>query len=298
MGSHSADKIKFTSFDDLFGAKPEAGVDESQIVRIPLSKLHPFHHHPFRVLDDEKMMETVRSVKQYGVLLPGLVRQDQNGGYEIVAGHRRKRASELAGCDDMPVIIRNLSDDEATVIMVDSNIQREDLLPSEKAWAYRMKLEALSHQGAKGEKYTADVIGETAGESGRTVQRYIRLTYLKEELLDYIDQKKLQMMAGERISFLTGEEQGWVLRVIEEHCRFPSKNEAEILKEESSQSTLTEKILLELLLRVEKPKGITISGKRIREYFPQNYTREQIETILYELLDSWKSNLDQEETES
>ena len=294
MGSHSADKIKFTSFDDLFGAKPEAGVEESQIVRIPLSKLHPFHHHPFRVLDDEKMMETVRSVRQYGVLLPGLVRQGQNGEYEIISGHRRKRASELAGCDDMPVIIRNLSDDEATVIMVDSNIQRDDLLPSEKAWAYRMKLEALSHQGAKGEKYTADVIGDAAGESGRTVQRYIRLTYLKEELLEYIDQKKLPMMVGESLSFLTSEEQGWILKIIDAQSIFPSKSDAELLKKESEDKILTEQKVLNLLLKEEKPRNITIPAKRIRDYFPQNYTRKEIETVIFELLESWKQKMSEE----
>ena len=215
MSSRSADKIKFASFDDLFGDTPrterkeERG--EEQIIRVPLSQLHPFKHHPFRVLDDEKMEETAESIRQYGVLVPAIVRQDKNGGYEIIAGHRRKRGSELAGCQDMPVIVRNLTDDEATIIMVDSNIQREDILPSEKAWAYRMKMEALGHQGSKGAKHTAILVGEAAGESGRTVQRFVRLTYLLPELLQFVDENQLSPFAGEKLSYLKEKEQEWVL---------------------------------------------------------------------------------------
>ena len=160
----------------------------------------------------------------------------------------------------MPVIIRNLSDDEAVVVMVDSNIQREDLLPSEKAWTYRMKLETLGHQGVKGERYTADLMGEASGESGRTVQRYIRLTYLKQELLEYVDQKKPQMMAGERISFLTGEEQDWVLRVIEEHCCFPSKNEAEILRGKAVSQPLQKRVCWIFCWEERNQRGLPYQG--------------------------------------
>ncbi|GAA6276398.1 hypothetical protein F170042I7_25840 [Blautia caecimuris] len=173
----SAEKVKLTSFDDLFGT---ASLDSGErVTTVPLSQLHTFKEHPFRVADDEKMQETVESIKQYGVLMPGIVRPYPAGGYEVIAGHRRWRACELAGLSEMPVIIREMDDDTATVIMVDTNIQREDILPSEKAYAYKMKYEALKHQGSKG-KNTAVLVGETAGDSGRTVQRYIRLQELKQ----------------------------------------------------------------------------------------------------------------------
>lgn len=181
MKSKSAEKIKLTSYDALFGAE-EKNV-EGQYTTVPLHMLHSFQNHPFRVLDDEKMQETVESIKQHGVIQPGIVRPCIDG-YEVVAGHRRWRACELAGLEEMPVIIRDLDDDAATVLMVDTNIQRENLLPSEKAKAYKMKYEAMKHQGSKGGKNTADAVGEKAGDSGRTVQRYIRLANLIDKLLD------------------------------------------------------------------------------------------------------------------
>lgn len=292
MSSRSADKIKFTSFDDLFGDAPKAeGKEErgeEQILRLPLSQLHPFKNHPFRVLDDEKMEETVESIRQYGVLVPAIVRQDKHGGYELIAGHRRKRGSELAGCEDMPVIVRNLTDDEATIIMVDSNIQREDILPSEKAWAYRMKMEALGHQGSKGVKHTAVLVGEAAGESGRTVQRFIRLTYLLPELLQFVDQKQLAPFAGEKLSYLKEKEQEWVLKEMKEKEIIPIGSQAEKLKEESVKKTLTYQRVQEILKKNEKPSGISISVKKIKNYFPQDYTKKQMETVIFELLESWK----------
>lgn len=292
MSSRSADKIKFTSFDDLFGDAPKAeGKEErgeEQILRVPLSQLHPFKNHPFRVLDDEKMEETVESIRQYGVLVPAIVRQDKNGGYELIAGHRRKRGSELAGCEDMPVIVRNLTDDEATIIMVDSNIQREDILPSEKAWAYRMKMEALGHQGSKGAKHTAVLVGEAAGESARTVQRFIRLTYLLPELLQYVDENQLAPFAGEKLSYLKEKEQEWVLKEMKEKEIIPIGSQAEKLKEESLKKTLTYHRVQELLKQNEKASGISISAKKIRDYFPKDYTKNQMEAVIFELLDSWK----------
>lgn len=293
MARHSADKVKFTSFDDLFGSAPAENNSDNQIVRLPLDVLHPFKDHPFRVVDDDKMMETVASVKQYGVLVPGIVRKDRGGEYEIVAGHRRKRASELAGCQDMPVIVRKLTDDEATIIMVDSNIQREDLLPSEKAKAYRMKMEALGHQGVKGEGYTADLIGKDTEETGRTVQRYIRLTYLLPELLEYVDQKKLLLIPSEKLSYLAVEEQTWVLKLISDKQFSLSIIQAESLKAESKAGTLTEERVKELLIpeiKLPSVPGITISSKKIRNYFPQDYTKEQIETVIYGLLAAWKDS--------
>lgn len=293
MGRRSADKVQFASYDDLFGKGQSEKMEDSQITRLPLESLHPFENHPFRVLDDDKMVETVESVKKYGVLVPGIVRKDKKGGYEIVAGHRRKRASELAGCLDMPVIVRELTDDEATIIMVDSNIQREDLLPSEKAKAYRMKMEALSHQGVKGEGYTADLIGQDAEETGRTVQRYIRLTYLLPELLDHVDKKKLLLLPAEKLSYLAREEQEWVLKVIVEHNLSLSVTQAESLKDESRAGTLTEERVMMILSPREKGRempSITISSKKIRNYFPQEYTKEQIEAVIIELLESWKDS--------
>ena len=185
MRSKSAEKIKLTSYEDLFGETEQDNGEK--VVYISLDKLHSFKNHPFHVNDDTKMQETIASVEQYGVLVPGIVRPSKNGTYEIISGHRRCRACELAGMDNMPVLIRNLNDDEATIIMVDSNIQREDITPGEKAFAYKMKFEALKHQGSKGDKFTADIVGEKAGESGRTVHRYIRLTELIPEILQMVD---------------------------------------------------------------------------------------------------------------
>lgn len=294
MGSRSADKIKFTSFDELFGKPQKEGLDESRIVEVSLSELHPFRNHPFRVVDDDKMLETVESIRRYGVLVPGIVRNNSNGGYEIISGHRRKRGCELAERKTMPVIIRDLSDDEATIIMVDSNIQREDILPSEKAWAYRMKLEALKHQGSKGEKHTASLVGEKAGESGRTVWRFIRLTYLEKELLDTVDERRCSLIVGENLSYLTPEEQKWVYQIISRGSILLSGSQAELLKEESGQGILTKERIADIVSGASKSNGpekqlkISIPAKRIQEYFPPEYTKEQVENIIFELLDDWK----------
>ena len=285
MKSKSAEKVRLNSFDDLFGID-EAG---ETVTSVPLSELHTFKGHPFRVLDDEKMQETVESVKQYGVLMPGIVRPHPEGGYEVIAGHRRWRACELVGLTEMPVIIREMDDDTAVVLMVDTNIQREDILPSEKAKAYRMKYEAMKHQGSKGEKYTADAIGEAAGDSGRTVQRYIRLSELVEELMDYVDENKIPMVVGEKLSYLKAEEQAWVVDAIGNSGIFPSKTQAEQLKESSETGELTEGNVYAVLIRKEKENvNVTISAKRIRNYFPTEYSKEQIEDVIYTLLEEWK----------
>ncbi len=285
MKSKSAEKVKLNSFDDLFGID-EAG---ETVISVPLSELHTFKGHPFRVLDDEKMQETVESVKQYGVLMPGIVRPHPEGGYEVIAGHRRWRACELAGLTEMPVIIREMDDDTAVVLMVDTNIQREDILPSEKAKAYRMKYEAMKHQGSKGEKYTADAIGEAAGDSGRTVQRYIRLSELVEELLDYVDENKIPMVVGEKLSYLKAEEQAWVVDAISNSGIFPSKAQAEQLKAVSVTGELTEGKVYAVLVRKEKENvNVTIPAKKISNYFPTGYSKEQIEDVIYTLLEEWK----------
>lgn len=198
----SAAKIKLNSYDDLFGSS-EIQANTDYVQEIPLSELYEFKGHPFKVLDDEKMKETVESIKNYGVLMPGIARKRAEGGYEIIAGHRRKHGCELAGLSTMPMFVRDYSDDEATVIMVDTNIQRKDILPSEKAKAYSMKYEAMKHQGKKGSGSSLDEVGEAAGESGKTVQRYIWLARLSDELLNMVDKKRIGLVQGVDISFLT-----------------------------------------------------------------------------------------------
>ncbi len=293
MGSNtkagSAAKIKMESFDDLFGgnAGQENGIE--QIINAPLAELHTFKDHPFRVEDDEKMEETTESIRQYGVLVPGIARPRKGGGYEIIAGHRRKRGSELAGKTEMPVIVRNYTDDEATIIMVDSNIQREDILPSEKARAYKMKYEAMKHQGKKSGKNTLDEVGEAAGENAKKVQRYIWLSRLSDELLIMVDNKKLGFSQGVDISFLTEEAQQWVQAVIEEQGCSVSMVQSAQLKEYGKTGELTY-AMVRMLLTEEKPKErkITIKSDKIGRYFSDSYSNEEIENIIISLLDKWK----------
>lgn len=288
MKSKSAGKIKLASYDDLFGT---GGQEPGEVVTsVPIRLFHAFKGHPFRVADDEKMQETVESIKKYGVLMPGIVRPHPEDGYEMIAGHRRWRACELAGLEEMPVIIRELDDDAATVFMVDTNIQREDILPSEKAHAYKMKYEAMKHQGSKGGKYTADLVGEAAGDSGRTVQRYIRLAELSQELLDYVDAGKIPMAAGEKLSFLDGEGQAWVANAVADCGTFPSKAQAEQLKALYEAGELTDGKVYAALIKKEKSgTGVTISARKIKDYFPPAYTKAQIEEVIYNLLEQWKA---------
>lgn len=287
MKSSSAQKIKLASYDDLFGGDGQASGEA--ITSVPLNQLHSYKEHPFRVLDDEKMQETVESVKKYGVLVPGIVRPHPDGGYEVVAGHRRWRACELAGLEEMPVIIRKLDDDESTVIMVDSNIQREDLLPSEKAKAYRMKYEALKHQGIRAGGRTIEEMGETAGESGKTVQRYIWLSRLSDRLLDMVDRKKIGFVQGLDISFLAMEEQGWVQDILERQGVGINTSQSARLKEHSRNGELTpalaEAVLTENKKKVQK---ITIRKDAVSKYFSDDYSNEEIERIILELLEDWK----------
>ena len=282
--------ISLAWYEDIFEDSMENG-EREEVVRLPISQFHTFRNHPFRVLDDEKMEETVKSVKQYGILIPGIVRPLNTGGYEVIAGHRRWRACELAGLKEMPVLVRNMTDEEATVIMVDTNIQREDILPSEKAKAYKMKYEAMKHQGSKGEKYTADMVGEAAGDSGRTVQRYIRLAALSDALLEYVDNNKIPMIVGEKLSYLKPEEQEWLLEVIINSSIFPTKQQAEQLKECSANGKLNQSYIYAVLLKKESSKiNVTIPAKKIGNYFPETYSKEQIEEVIFMLLDKWKEN--------
>ena len=289
MGSKagSASKVRLNSFDDLFGGAENTSGE--QIIHAKLADLHTFKGHPFRVLDDEKMEETTESISKYGVLVPGIVRPREEGGYEIIAGHRRKRGSELAGLDTMPVIVRNYTDDEATIIMVDSNIQREDILPSEKAKAYAMKYEAMKHQGSKGGS-TLDEVGEAAGESGKTVQRYVWLARLIDELLDMVDKKKIGIAQGVDISFLSEEAQQWVAVILEETGTLVNVSQAAKLKEYGKSGELT-LAMVSLILAEEKPKErkVTIKGDKIDRYFPEEYSNDDIEDIIIRLLEEWQN---------
>lgn len=284
----SAAKIKMSKFDDLFVSSQEQ-TDTNQVKEIALSELHDFKGHPFKILNDEKMHETVESIRNYGVLMPGIVRQRAEGGYEIIAGHRRKYGCELAGLSTMPVFVKDYNDDEATVIMVDTNIQREDILPSEKARAYFMKYEAIKHQGKKGDKYSLDEVGETAGESGKTVQRYLWLARLSDELLDMVDRKKIGFVQGVNLSFLTEQAQEWVRIILEETNVSISKSQSAKLKEYGKKDELTMP-MVRLILTEDKPKArkITLKAECIEEYFTDDYSSEEIESIILKLLKEWK----------
>ena len=269
------------------------------VVNIPLSQLHDFPDHPFKVRDDEKMEETVESVKSYGVLVPAIVRQRPDGEYEIVSGHRRKRASELAGLSELPAIVRDLDDDAATIIMVDSNLQRENILPSERAAAYKMKLEAIKRQGARRDltspqvaaKFRADdEVAKAAGVSGDTVRRFIRLTELQPELQEMVDTGKIAMTPAVEISYLKPKEQELLLETIDSEQATPSLSQAQRMKKLSQVGGLNEDTMLSIMSEQKKPElssNITLPGERLKKYFPKSYTPAQIENTIFKLLDSW-----------
>lgn len=280
----TANNIKFESLDDLF-AIPKTN-DEQLISMIPIVELYPFENHPYRVVDDTKMDDLVESVKEKGVLEPGIVRKRSMGGYEIISGHRRKRACELAGIDVMPVFIKELADDEAAVMMVDANNQREELLFSEKAWAYRIKHDALKHQGKKMDIGSAEQIGKDVGESVRQVKRYIRLTYLIKEILDLVDDGKIKFLAGERLSYLDKEEQEILLQYIISNGVYHSPEIASKLKQLSMDGDLTEPALEQTLLnRKKENRSFTMSAKTLKKYFPDDVSKEEIEQVIIELLE-------------
>ena len=305
----SAKKIELASVDDLFST--EEGRQDAKLEKIqeiPLSELHPFKNHPFKVKDDEAMMETADSIKQYGVLVPAIARPDPDGGYELVAGHRRRRASELAEKETMPVIIRDLDDDAATIIMVDSNLQRESLLPSERAFAYKMKLEAVKHQGARtdltsrqvGEKSQTSIqkVADQAGESQRQVQRYIRLTELIPELMDMVDEKKIALNPAYELSFLKKEEQVDLLDAMDSEQATPSLSQAQRLKKYSQEGHLTLD-MMRVIMGEEKKSDldrVTFTSDTLRKYFPKSYTPQRMQETIIKLLEAWqkKRQRDQE----
>ena len=282
MSRTIAGKIKINSFADIVGG------DDSAVTEVPLSDLHTFKDHPFRVLDDEKMEETVESIKERGVLMPGIVRPRIGGGYEIIAGHRRKRACELAGLKTMPVVIRKYTDEEAVVAMVDTNLQREEILPSEKARAYRMKYDAMKHQGSGGGN-TLDEIGDSAGDSGKTVQRYICLSNLTDTLLGYVDTKKLPIVSGVQLSYLKEREQVWIEDIISETEIVVSSSQAEKIKGYSQSGELTKALLKEILTDEKpKPRKFVMKDDKISKFFSDDVTDEEIEETIIRLLEEWR----------
>lgn len=294
----SGRKPSLTSYDDIFST--EASRQQEQIQRLALSKLHPFKDHPFRVLDDDRMMETVESVKEYGVLVPIIARPMADGGYEIVSGHRRKRACELAGLNEIPAIVRDLDDDEAVIIMVDSNLQRENILPSERAKAYQMKLEAIKHQGERrdltsrqlvGKLEAADLIGQDTGESGRQIQRILRLNNLEPPLIDKVDAGKLAFTPAVELSYLKPEEQQWLDTALENTQQTPSLSQAQRMKRESKQGTLSEQGIMEIMTEnkqtVPAKGSVVLPQEKLTKYFPRSYTTEQMEKVIFKLLDYW-----------
>ena len=300
----SAKNIRLSSLDDLFSTeetRQEAQADarREKVRMIPLDELHPFAHHPFKVKDDAAMEDTVESVKAYGVLVPAIARPREEGGYELVAGHRRHRASLLAGLAEMPVIVRAMDDDEATIIMVDSNLQRETLLPSERAFAYRMKLEAIRRQAGRpaknsrqvvGNFESADIVGKDIGESGRQIQRFIRLTYLVSPLLDMVDEHKVAFNPAVELSYLTSEEQVALLDAMDSEQSTPSLSQAQRLKKFSQEGRLSEDVMRAILSEEKKPEvgKITLSSDKLRRYFPKSYTPQQMEQTIFRLLEQWQ----------
>ena len=294
----SAKNIRLTSVDDLFST--EASREEAQrekVQEIPLEELHAFPNHPFKVLDDDRMLDTAESIREHGVLVPAIARPRTAGGYELIAGHRRKRGCELAGLATMPVIVRDLDDDAATIIMVDSNIQRESLLPSERAFAYKMKLDAIKRQGARSDltslqvaqKLSVQKVGDDVGISKDQVRRYIRLTELIPPLLNLVDERKIAFNPAVELSYLKPEEQTILLDAMDSEQATPSLSQAQRLKQFSQQGRLSEDVMRAILSEEKKTEvdRITLSNETLRRYFPRSYTPKQMEETILKLLEGW-----------
>jgi len=297
----SASKIQLSSYEDLFQTDSEKADDRERVQEVPLVELFAFKNHPFHVTNDEAMQETAESIVKYGVLIPGIVRPRPEGGYEIISGHRRKRGSELAGRETMPVIVRELDDDEAIIIMVDSNLQREKILPSEKAFAYRMKLEAMKRQGQRTDLSsspldkklkgvtTAQQIGKDSGDSQPQIYRYIRLTYLIPEILNMVDEGKLALRPAVELSYLPENEQHTLFDAMTRENCIPSQAQAVKMRKFSQEGKLTVAVI-EGILTAEHaaPIQVTLKKDRLKQYFPPTYTAQQMEEIIISLLDTWR----------
>ena len=304
----SARNIELKSVDDLFATEESrADAQREKVQEIPLGELHPFRNHPFKVKNDAAMQDTVDSVREYGVLVPAIARPDPDGGYELIAGHRRHYASELAGKETMPVIVRDLDDDAATIIMVDSNLQREELLPSERAFAYKMKLEAIRHQGKRQELTSSqvgmklqalDIVGQQAGDSRNQVHRFIRLTELIPELLDMVDERKIAFNPAVELSYLKKEEQTLLLEAMDSEQATPSLSQAQRLKKFSQQKMLSLDVMRAVMSEEKKNDldRVTLKNETLRKYFPKSYTPKQMEDTIIKLLEGWykKRQLSQE----
>ena len=294
----SGANISLTSYDDIFSTEETRQTE--QIQQIPIAELHPFKNHPFKVLDDEAMQRTVESVAQFGVLAPLIARPRPEGGYEIISGHRRQHAAQLAGLKTMPVIVRNMSDDEAVIHMVDSNLQREHILPSERAFAYKMKLEAIKNQGARSDltsgqfvqksKLSIEKVAEDAGEGYKTVQRYIRLTNLIPELLDLVDQKKISFNPAVELSYLTAAEQRDFLEAMQDTQNAPSLSQAQRIKKLSQEGQCTYDAIFDIMGEEKKAEmdRVTIKNDVLRKYFPKSYTPKQMQDTIIKLLEQWQ----------
>ena len=300
----SARNIELKSVDDLFATEESrADAQREKVQEIPLGELHPFRNHPFKVKDDAAMQDTVDSVREYGVIVPAIARPNPDGGYELIAGHRRHHASELAGKETMPVIVRDLDDDAATIIMVDSNLQREELLPSERAFAYKMKLEALKHQGKKtldqlGPKWSTQEIGKAGNDSMSQVKRFIRLTELIPTLLDMVDERKIAFNPAVELSYLKKEEQTLLLEAMDSEQATPSLSQAQRLKKFSQQKMLSLDVMRAGMSEEKKTDldRVTLKNETLRKYFPKSYTPKQMEDTIIKLLEGWykKRQLSQE----
>lgn len=292
--------LALKGLDDLFSTEENRQEEQrEQVQQIPIDELHPFTNHPFKVLDDEAMTRTVESIAQYGVLAPLIARPRPEGGYEIISGHRRQYAAKLAGLETLPVIVRQMSDDATVILMVDSNLQREHILPSERAFAYKMKLDALKNQGARSDltscqvctKFRADEsLAENSGESARNVQRFIRLTNLVPELLDMVDEKKIAFNPAVELSYLDESQQRDFLEAMEDTQNAPSLSQAQQLKKMAQQGEFSYEKAFDVMGQEKKSEKdtVTIKNETLRKYFPRSYTPKQMEEKIIQLLDAWQ----------
>lgn len=289
--------ISLKGYDDIFSTEKSRTEEKQEHVQeIPLSGLHPFEGHPFRVVDDEEMAKTVESIRDFGVLTPAIVRPDPDGGYEIISGHRRHHASELAGKETLPAIVREMDDDAAIILMVDSNLQRETLLPSERAFAYRMKMQAIKHQGKATSPQVAaksrsdDAVGEKEGISGDTVRRYIRLTELVPELLDMVDRGEIKFNPAVELSYLAKEEQKDFLSAMDFAQAAPSLSQAQRIKKLAQEGECTLDAMCEIMNEIKKGEleRVTFKTDSLRKYFPKSYTSKQMEDKIIQLLEQWQ----------
>lgn len=284
------ENVKLTSFDDLFGGnKIEKATEAGDVKEIPLSELHEFHNHPFQIRSDEELAEMIESIREHGVLVPGIVRKRKEGGYEIIAGHTRKHVGEILGFETMPVFVKEMDDDEASLVMVDSNIQRENIRPSEKAKAYKIKYDAMKNQGKAGN--SLKMMSEESGENYKMIQRYIWLARLNDDLLALVDNKQLGMVQGVSLSVLPEKEQEAVYDAICRQKMKLSTVQANAIKQLSIDGKLNEQILERYLTSAQKQKRkkeITLKNERLSEYFEEETTEEEMMNIIFELLETWK----------